>query len=271
MSTALLETWSDVARPVIGMLHLAALPGAPGCQCDLATARDQMLRDAEALVAGGIHGLMMENFGDAPFYPRRVPASVVAQMTCLAQEVRRRFQVPLGINVLRNDGRSALAIAHAVGASFIRVNVLCGARVTDQGVIEGIAHLLLRDRARLDARRIRILADVNVKHSVALGQPRAIEDEVADTLRRGGADAVIVSGSGTGQPADAEQVRRAKSAAGNAPSFVGSGVTAESVREFLPHADGFIVGTALKVDGDVTKPVDPERVKTLLRSLEAIP
>lgn len=268
MMRALLPAWNTVSKPVVGMLHLLPLPGAPCRDTDLAGVREYLLRDADALVTGGVQGLLLENFGDTPFYPRRVPAYVVAQMTALAGEVRRRFDLPLGINVLRNDARSALAIAHAVGAAFIRVNVLCGARVTDQGLIQGIAHRLLRDRARLGAGQIKILADVDVKHSLPLGSPRPIADEVAETLQRGGADSVIVSGGGTGQPTDVEQVRRAKSAAGQDPVFVGSGVTPESIHEFIPHADGFIVGTALKVDGVAGNPVDPARVKALLDCLQ---
>jgi uncharacterized protein len=267
MTQPLLPAWASVPRPVIGMLHLLPLPGAPCCQADLPAIRELLLRDADALVAGGVHALMMENFGDTPFYPGRVPASVVASMTVLAADVRRRFDLPLGINVLRNDGRSALGIANAVGAEFIRVNVLCGARVTDQGLIQGIAHKLLRDRVQLGAQHIRILADVDVKHSAPLGAARPIEDEAADLLHRAGADALIVSGGGTGQPASPDDARRAKSVARNAPVFVGSGVTPESIRSFLPHADGFIVGTALKVDGVVGNPVDPLRVKALLQAL----
>ena len=110
---------------------------------------------------------MMENFGDVPFFPGRVPASVVAQMTAMACAVRDEVKLPLGINVLRNDGVSALAVAQAAGASFIRVNVLCGARVADQGLIQGIAHDLLRERAALGAAEIKIFADVDVKHSAA--------------------------------------------------------------------------------------------------------
>jgi hypothetical protein len=265
--TVLLSAWSAVRTPVVGMLHLPPLSGAPRCDCDLRAIREHVLRDADALVSAGVHGLLLENFGDAPFFPRGVPAYVVAQMTHLAGEVRRRFDLPLGINVLRNDGCGALAVAHAVGAEFIRVNVLCGVRVTDQGLIEGIAHELLRERALLGAQHVRVLADVAVKHSTPLGPPPAIENEVADMLRRGGADGVIVSGWGTGQAADPEHVRRAKSAAGGAPVLVGSGVTPENARTFLPHADGFIVGTALKVDGVPGNPVDPARVRALMAAV----
>src|SRR4029079_6682135 len=127
---ALNAKWASVPAPVIGMLHLAPLPGSARYGGSIAAIRDRLLADAAALASGGVHGLMIENFGDVPFYPQRVPAHVVAQMTVLAVEVRRRFDLPLGINVLRNDGCSALAVAHAVGAEFIRVNILCGARVT---------------------------------------------------------------------------------------------------------------------------------------------
>src|SRR5215208_1528080 len=188
--------WSNVPRPVIGMLHLPALPGAPRYASNLAAITNSALRDADALSAGGVHGLMLENYGDVPFYPDRVPAYVVAHLTALAWEVKRRFpQVPLGINVLRNDGRSALAVAHASGAQFIRVNVLCGARVADQGLIQGIAHDLLRERTLLAAHDVKILADVDVKHSAPLA-PRELADEVDDTVERGLADGVIVSGAG---------------------------------------------------------------------------
>lgn len=265
--TMLLRIWKDVPAPVIGMLHLLPLPGAPQYGGDQRTIERRLLEDAEALVEGGVHGLMLENFGDAPFYPDRVPAHVVAQMTHLAGEVRRRFNLPLGINVLRNDGRSGLAIAHAVGAAYIRVNVLCGARVTDQGVLQGIAHELLRDRILFKAADIRIWADVNVKHATPLGQPRPLEDEIEDTLARGMADAVVVSGSATGKATAVDEVRRAKAAAGNMPVIVGSGVTPESIHSYLPWAGGFIVGTGVKIGGVPDAPVDAERVRRLMGAL----
>ena len=262
---ALLSEWSGNAKPIIGMLHLPPLPGSPGFSGEPESIVARLLADAQALVDGGVCGLFMENFGDAPFFPRRVPAHVVAHMTQLAGEVRRRFDLPLGINVLRNDGLSALAVAHAVGAPLIRVNVLCGARLTDQGIIEGIAPELLRERELLGARNIRILADVDVKHSTPLGVARPIEEEVEETIQRGRADAVVVSGRGTGQATSLEAIRRAKSAAGDTPVFVGSGITGENVVAHLDAADGAIVGTGFKKDGLARNPVDPDRVRAIIR------
>jgi membrane complex biogenesis BtpA family protein len=253
------------SRPVIGMLHMAALPGAPRFAGDLEAIRRRVMEDAAALVEGGAQGAILENFGDAPFYPGRVPAITAAHVTALAAEVRRKFDLPLGINVLRNDGVTALAIAHAVRAQFIRVNVLCGARVTDQGVIQGIAHDLLRERAALGS-EIAIFADVNVKHSAPLAA-RPLADEIADLIHRGGADAVIVSGAATGSPTDLEELRAAKAAAGDTPVLVGSGITSETISHYALHTDGFIVGTSLKGDGVVANPISTERVRTLVRRL----
>jgi hypothetical protein len=244
---------------LIGMLHLPPLPGSPRFGGDLSKVRDFVLRDAEALAAGGVDALMLENFGDTPFYPGAVPAHVIAHMTALADDVMRQFPLPMGINVLRNDGCAALSIAHALGAQFVRVNILTGARVTDQGILQGIAHDLLRLRRMLDAPNLRIFADVNVKHSAPLGAA-SLDDEIDDVMHRGGADALIVTGAGTGKAADLDELKRVAGRAGQMPVYVGSGVSAETIGELLQVADGVIVGTSLKTDGIV----DTRKVKALV-------
>ncbi|MEM8679580.1 MAG: BtpA/SgcQ family protein [Planctomycetota bacterium] len=253
-------------KPIVGMIHLPPLPGSPRSNDTLSGITAFAVQDAETLLAGGVDALMIENFGDAPFFPGRTPAITVASITCVASEVKRRFDQPLGINVLRNDGGSALAIAAAVGADFIRVNVLCGARVTDQGVIQGIAHDLLRQRRELNVEHVQIFADVDVKHSVPLAA-RPLADEVADTLHRGGADALIVSGVGTGSAVEASHVEATKRAAGNAPVLIGSGTNCENIQQLAEFADGFIVGSALKSNGQLTSPVELTRVESMVRSL----
>lgn len=255
----------DSQKPILGMLHLPALPGSPRYVPDIQSIELRVLNDLAALEAGGVHGVILENFGDAPFYPDRVPAITIAHLTALARAVRQQTLLPIGINVLRNDGRAALAIAHAIGAQFIRVNVLCGARLTDQGIIQGIAHDLLRDRAALQAEHIRIFADVDVKHSAPLA-PLQLEQEVADLLHRGGADALIASGTGTGESTDLDQLARIRRAAGDALVLVGSGVTAQNIADYAPLADGFIVGSSLKVDGQVDQSVDEKRVRSLVEA-----
>lgn len=263
---AALALTDPAQRVAIGMVHLRALPGSPGYAGDLANVREAALRDAEALAEGGVQAVMLENFGDVPFFPGRVPAETVAQMTAIAAEVKRRVALPLGINVLRNDGLSALAVAHAAGAAFIRVNVLAGARLADQGILHGMAHDLLRLRAQLGA-QVRIMADVDVKHSAPLAH-RDLSDEVDDLLHRALADALIVSGAGTGKATSAEKVHAVRAAAGkSAAIFVGSGVSVDNLREYAGAADGFIVGTALKEGGRVDEPVSVERVKRFVEAM----
>lgn len=253
----------DHDRPVVGMVHLLPLPGSPRYGGSRDRVQSAALRDAEALASGGVQGLLVENFGDSPFYPDRVPAYVVAELTAFASEIGRITGLPLGINVLRNDGSAAVAVAHAVGARFVRINILCGVRATDQGLVSGKAHEVLRDRMTLGATSVSILADVDVKHSRPVGDPD-LEGEVRDCLERGGADGVIVSGSRTGSPVDLEVVRLAKESARGAPVWVGSGVTENNVEQIYAEADGLIVGTAFKVDGVTANPVDPERVRSLV-------
>lgn len=251
-------------KPVIGMLHVPALPGSPRNSLSLREIQDWVLTDAGVLAGGGLNGFILENFGDVPFYPGRVPPHTVAFMTHLGMEVRRRFDLPLGINILRNDAQSALAVANAVGAEFIRVNIHTGARLTDQGVIQGEAHEVMRYRRTLAA-SVRIFADADVKHSAPLA-PRKLEDEVEEILHRGGADAVIVTGAATGRQTSIEDLRAAKSAAGASPVIAGSGVDLENIAPILGIADAVIVGSALKRDNIITNPVDGSRVRAMAQA-----
>lgn len=221
------------------------------------------LADARALVEGGIDALLVENYGDVPFTPGRVEPATVAAMSAVAREIRRVLPAaPLGINVLKNDGRAALAVATAVGAAFIRVNVHAGAVVADQGVVQSDAYALLRDRRMLGA-DILLLADVQGKHAVPLA-PVDIEHEARDLVYRGLADALVVTGQATGEATAITDVKRVRGAVRDVPVLVGSGVTPETAPELLSIADALIVGTFVKRDGDVSLPVDPARVRRLV-------
>lgn len=255
-------------KAIIGMLHVPALPGAPRCSMNFEEIRRFVLADAAALAEGGVDGLMIENFGDLPFYPSRVPPHTVACLSTLAFEVKTLFNLPLGINVLRNDGMAAVAIAAAVEAEFVRINVYTGARLADQGILQGEAHEIARYRRTLDA-KVQIWADIAVKHSAPLGA-RSLGDEVEDTVERGLADAVIVSGTSTGKPTALEDVRTVKSHAGNAAVYVGSGMDESAVESLLEVADGAIVGTAFKRGAKVSEPVDPTRVSALVSTVRRL-
>lgn len=243
-------------RPLFGMVHLEPLPGAPLYGGSMAAVIDAALADARALLEGGCDGMVFENFGDRPFFKDRVPAETVAAMTRVIAAVTSAVALPFGVNVLRNDAASALGIAAATGADFIRVNVHTGAMLADQGLIEGRAAETLRRRAAI-APNVLIFADHMVKHAA----PLADVDEVQaakDLHLRGLADAIIVSGRETGAEPDAARFARVREAVG-APLLVGSGLTEANAASFAA-ADGAIVGTSVKRDGRV----DAARVARLV-------
>lgn len=258
-------------RGLIGVVHLLPMPGDPRhATGGFGEVQRHALADAQALVEGGVDGLILENFGSAPFVKgtagHRLPPHQVATLAILARQCAQRFSVPVGVNCLRSDARSALGIAAAAGASFVRVNVHTGAYVTDQGLIEGEADHSLRYRQALGAEVVAILADVLVKHAAPLA-PLSPAAATRDCLERGLADGVIVTGEATGAPVSRALLEQVREAAGERPVLVGSGMSPERAAELAPLADGAIVGTWLKQGGQVHAPVDPARVKTLAAAL----
>jgi len=250
---------------LIGVVHLRALPGAPRWRGDLREVIRRAVADATAYERGGAHAIFIENFWDAPFTRSNVEPETIAAMTAAGCAIRGAINLPLGFNVLRNDARAALALCTACGGSFIRVNIHTGAMLTDQGLIEGDAYRTLRYRERV-CPGAEIFADVHVKHGVPLGN-WTIENSARDTVERGLADALIVSGVGTGHAAALGDVERVRAACPKAKLLLGSGVTTTNVQEYLQVADGVIVGTSLKRGSKLTNPVDPKRVAALVKAM----
>jgi membrane complex biogenesis BtpA family protein len=253
-------------KVLIGVVHLPPLPGAPRWRGNLAATIKKAVADARAYEQGGAHAVFIENFGDVPFTKSAVRPETIAAMSAAGCAVRAAVKLPIGFNVLRNDALAALALCVSCGGDFIRVNVHSGAMLTDQGLIEGDAFATLRYRQNL-CPGAKIFADVHVKHAVPIGD-WTLEDAAHDTLDRGLADALIISGVGTGMAADPADVRRVREACPSARILLGSGVTRENAGEFLPFADGFIVGSSLKTGGKLSNPVDPKRVAALVRVMK---
>ncbi len=261
------------APSLIGVIHLPALAGAPGAISPpsqaLARAGLQAVQEAKILTQAGFEGLILENFGDIPFYKNSVPPETVASMAIIAAAVREVTKLPIGINVLRNDGRAALAIAAVSGCDFIRVNVLAGVAATDQGIVEGDAAFLIRERARLGA-PIGILGDVHVKHARTLSS-----DDIAlateETALRAMADGVVVTGSTTGRPVDLGQLEKASELARGhgIPLYVGSGATLKNLSDLKRLAYGVIVGSALRKGAMAGAPMDLKAAKNFASAWKA--
>jgi len=256
----------QTSHPVIGVIHLLPLPSSPRWGGNLRSILERAEQEATALAAGGVNAILVENFFDAPFTKDRVDSAVVSAMSLAVKRVQNLVNLPVGINVLRNDAQSALAIAACTEAQFIRVNVLTGVMATDQGLIEGQAHHLLRYRRELGC-DVKILADVLVKHAQPLATPH-LGIAVQDTIHRGLADAVIISGLATGHPPSATELQEAKAMAGETPVLIGSGANWDNIATLIPPANGVIVSSSLKRQGKISECIDPVRVAQFVEALQ---
>jgi membrane complex biogenesis BtpA family protein len=223
---------------------------------------DGAKRDALAYAEGGAQAVIVENFADVPFVKNRVAPHTVAAMTLAVDAVCQTVDLPVGVNVLRNDVLSGVSIAAMAGGQFVRANVYAGAALTDQGLIEGEAEAVQALIRRLGC-DVQVWADVDVKHAAQLA-PRPLNEMALDALERGLADAVIVTGKATGLGASRDDLIEVREAIGNRSLYAGSGVTVDTIASVLQIADGVIVGTAAKVDGVVTNPVDSARVRAMV-------
>lgn len=222
---------------------------------------DAMVRDATIYAGAGIDTVIVENYGDLPFVRDRVDASVTSAMTRVIAAVQAATDLTIGVNVLRNDVVTAVSIAAMTGARFVRANVYVGVMQTESGIIQGCAHAVQQEIRRLGA-NVEVWADLDVKHATPLVS-RSIAEQADDAIERAFADALIITGPATGAAADPAIVADLRAHAPSAPIFIGSGANEQTIPT-MPGATGFIVGTAMKIDGVVTNPVDPARVRTIL-------
>ncbi len=259
-----------VEKPIVGMVHLWPLPGSPGYSGDgMDPILDHARRDAEALLEGGVDGLIVENMWDLPYYVGTdVQLEAVTAQAVAARKIKEMAGVPVGVNVIHNGWQAELAIAVAAGLDFMRVCILTGARLWDTGDLdEGCAADLLRKRKELGLEHLKLFADVDKKHSVPFpGLDLETHIEWTEFYR---ADALIVSGRMTGDAPPLDKVRRAKKAA-TRPILMGSGTNADNIADFLQYADGAIVGSSLKVDDVMENPVDGERVRRYMAAVKAV-
>jgi membrane complex biogenesis BtpA family protein len=251
-------------RALVGMVHLAALPGTPRSTDPVGTIVERAVGEARLLADAGFDAVMLENMHDAPYLRRDVGPEIVAAMTAAAAAVRAAVDVPLGIQVLAGANREAIAIAHATGCQFIRAEGFVFASVADEGLMdEADAGPLLRYRRSIDAQTVAVLADVKKKHS---SHALTADVDLEETVRAAefcGVEGVIVTGTATGAPVDPAELERCRATTG-LPLLCGSGTTPENVAAILAHADATIVGSWFKAGGRWSEAPDPERVRALV-------
>jgi membrane complex biogenesis BtpA family protein len=264
----LLESLFGTKIPIIGVVHLQPLPGAPRyVDMPVKEIAKRGVEEARIMADNGINGLIVENFRDMMF-KKRVGPETVAAMTYAANEIINSVRIPVGLCVLQSDPLAALAICKAVGGKFIRAPYYTETYIVDAGMMESVAADALRFRNCIQAQDVKIFADVHIKHGYPLEQ-RPIEESAEDAYERGLADAIIVTGRKTGGKTKPQDVIQVRDYLPEVPLFVGSGISVENLKEYFPgHADGIIVGTSLKKQGKTEEPIDPQRVKDLVRMVE---
>jgi uncharacterized protein len=257
-------------RAVVGMVHVAALPGTPLSARPMAAIIEQAVSEARLLAEGGFDAIMIENMHDRPYLRQRVGPEITSAMTAILDAVRAAVDKPLGVQILAGANREALAAAMAGGASFIRAENFVFAHVADEGLMpEAEAGPLLRYRREIGAEHIRIFADVKKKHS---SHAITADVDLARTAKAAeffGADAIVVTGTATGEPVAIEDVREA-GAAVELPIAIGSGITPDNLPRLWEWADIFIVGSFFKQDGRWHNPPDPDRVEALMRTVSRL-
>ena len=267
MKTALFSRlFGSRPKTVIGMIHVRALPGTPRHAGGLAPILDQALAEAETYRACGIHALMVENMHDVPYVKNPGP-EITAAMAVLAREVKRaQPQLPLGIQILAGANQEALAAALAAGADFIRAEGFVFGHVADEGYMDSCAGALLRHRRAIGAETVAVFTDIKKKHSAHAITADVDIVQTAHAAEFFLSDGLILTGAATGEAASADELR-AVYAATKLPVLVGSGITAENLKSYLPIADAFVVGSYFKQNGYWENPLDPDRIRRLLDAL----
>ena len=254
------------SKPVIGVIHVGALPGTPRSSQTISELTSTARREAQLYRESGVDGVMIENMHDLPYLRGEVGPEIVAAMTAIGVEVKTESRLPVGIQILAGANIEAMAVAHAAGLDFIRAEAYAYAHVADEGLIEASAAKLLRFRRMIGATNIQVWTDVKKKHAAHAITADVSLGETAETVEFLGADCVIVTGSATGKPPSAADVREAKAHC-HLPVFLGSGISADNIDEFYSEANGFIIGSSFKVDGVWSNTIDPARVEKFLRMI----
>ncbi|MBF8281712.1 MAG: BtpA family rane complex biosis protein [Anaerolineales bacterium] len=256
-------------KPVIGMIHVGALPGTPASAMSVRELVELAAREARVYREGGVDGIAIENMHDVPYLRGSVGPEIVAAMTLLGQAVKAEGGLPTGIQILAGANAEAMAVAHAAGLDFIRAEGYVFAHVADEGLIESSAAKLLRYRKMIGAEHVQVWADVKKKHSAHAITADISLGATAETVEFMRGDAVIVTGSVTGDPPKIEDVREARAYC-RLPVLLGSGVDVDNIAAFFPEADGFIVGSHFKMDGHWANTVDPKRVERFMSEVRRL-
>lgn len=253
----------NLHKPIIGMIHVDALPGTPKYKGSTKAIIEKAKSEALLYQSLGVPALMIENMHDVPYLNRNVGPEITALMTIILHEIKKQIDLPLGIQILAGANKDAMAAAHSAGADFIRAEGFVFAHVADEGIFNSDAGELLRYRKQIGAENILIFTDIKKKHS---SHSITADTDIVDTAKAAEfflSDGVIITGSSTGSEPSLEEIKSVKEKIG-IHVLAGSGITAENIKAYYEYCDALIIGSYFKQEGKWFNPIDPDRVKMVL-------
>lgn len=256
-------------KTIIGVIHVGALPGTPKFSGSVSNIIARAKAEAKIYREAGIDAIAIENMHDVPYLKQQAGPEIVATMTAVGCEVKNNTGLPCGVQILAGANQQALAVAHAAGLDFVRVEGFVFAHIADEGLIDGCAGALLRYRRQIGANDIVVLTDIKKKHSAHV---LTADVDIVETARAAEfflSDGVIVTGAVTGAETNLEELQAVKQAV-CIPVLAGSGITLENVERYLPVADALIVGSYFKQDGYWANGVEAQRVERFMERVSQL-
>ncbi len=270
MTTAkFLRIFQNKLKPIIGMIHIQALPGTPENKLSPDKIIEKALEEAFVYKAAGIDALMIENMHDVPYQKNFAAPEVTAMMAIIAHEIKQNTALPLGIQILAAANKEAIAAAYASGADFIRAEGFVYGHLADEGYIDSNAAKLLRYRKQINADIVAVFTDIKKKHSSHTITSDLDIVEMAKAAEFFLSDGLIITGSHTGEAADFEELQKVYENT-RLPVFIGSGINFENIDKFFPAADAFIVGSYFKKDNLWKNELKPKKIKDFMEKVEKL-
>ena len=255
----------NLQKPIIGMIHVEALPGTPKYSGDVKQIIAKAAAEAKLYNSLGVKVLMIENMHDTPYLNRNVGPEITSLMSIIMYDLKQKFGLPLGVQILAGANFDAMAAAYSSGSDFIRAEGFVFSHIADEGLFNSDAGALLRYRKSIGADHIKVFTDIKKKHS---SHSITADTDIVETAKAAEffmSDGVIITGSSTGHEPSLDEIREVKNKI-KIPVLAGSGITAKNVKDYMEYCDALIIGSYFKEEGKWFNPIDPGRVENLLKS-----
>ena len=256
-------------KSVIGMIHVHALPGTPNYKGNLKSVIDSAIEEAKIYENSGIDAIMIENMHDVPYLKRNVGPEIISAMTVIANEIKNKIDLPMGIQILAGANKEALSVALSTNLEFIRAEGFVFSHIADEGTFDSDAGELLRFRKFIEAENILIFTDIKKKHSSHSVTSDISIDETAKAAEFFLSDGLVVTGQSTGVEPAAEELQRIRNSS-KLPVLIGSGITVNNIEKYFNLADSFIIGSHFKINGSLQNRVEEKRIEKFIQKIEQL-